>query len=174
MQYAEKNLSTKQSSSSEETWISCEDGNQERQSSSSASPSERTQTFNTTSLLGLCLPKGCRLRKPKEFELVYARGKRFDGRFMTAFVLAHEGNLHKLGITASRKSLGKAHDRNRAKRLLREAFRLNNPALYSLKKRYFWVLNAKRSLLEVKLQGPFEEFRNIISLVRMKEDAGEI
>lgn len=174
MQYAEENLSTKQSSSSEKTRVSCEDGNQKRQSGSSASSSERTQASDTASLLGFRLPKECRLRKPKEFELVYAQGKRFDGKFMTAFVLAHEGDLHKLGITASRKSLGKAHDRNRAKRLLREAFRLNNPALYSLKKRYLWVLNAKRSLLEVKVQEPLEEFRNIIESVKTKEDAGEI
>ncbi len=169
MQYAEKNLPTKQPSSSEEARIPCADGNQGWQSRSSASSCERAQTSDAASLLGFRLPKECRLRKPKEFQLVYSQGKRFDGRYMTVFVLPFEGDFHKLGITASRKSLGKSHNRNRAKRLLREAFRLNNPLLYSMKKRYLWVLNAKRSLIGTKLQAPLEELMQIIEAVKAEE-----
>lgn len=168
--YAEKDISAEQSSSSEETRISCENGNEKRESSSCSPPCQGPQAPDTSSLLGFRLPKSCRLRKPAEFQLVYSKGKRFDGEYMTVFVMPSEGDLHKIGITASRKALGKAHDRNRAKRLLREAFRLSNPFLYSLKKRYWWVLNAKRSLLNVKLKEPLEEFRKIVESVKIQED----
>ncbi|MCS6873389.1 MAG: ribonuclease P protein component [Acidobacteriota bacterium] len=120
------------------------------------------------------MPKECRLTKASQFQLVYAQGKRFEGKYMTVFVMPSEGVFHKLGITASRKALGKAHDRNRAKRLIREAFRLNNPFLYKLKKRYWWVVNAKRTLLDVKLKEPLEELEKIIEAISDQENKGEI
>ncbi|MCX7640867.1 MAG: ribonuclease P protein component [Pyrinomonadaceae bacterium] len=130
--------------------------------------------MNSASLLGFRLPKECRLTKASQFQLVYAQGKRFEGKYMTVFVMPSEGVFHKLGITASRKALGKAHDRNRAKRLIREAFRLNNPFLYKLKKRYWWVVNAKRTLLDVKLKEPLEELEKIIEAISDQENKGEI
>lgn len=81
--------------------------------------------------------------------------------------LAH----HRLGITASRKALGDAVHRNRAKRLLREAFRLSSNPLGSLSVKYDWVLNAKRGLLDVKVARPLEEFQKIVSRVASDEAA---
>ncbi len=171
MNHAEENISTEQSSSSEETWISRKDGDKGRTSGVGTSPSEGSQKTNTAPLLGFRLPKQCRLRKPKEFRLVYSQGRRFDGEFMIAFVLPSNDEFHKVGITASRKAIGKAHDRNRAKRLLREAFRLSKDELYSLKGRYYWVLNAKRSLLQVKLEKPLNDFRRIIERLKKEENS---
>jgi ribonuclease P protein component len=115
------------------------------------------------------LPKECRIAKTAEFRLVYSEGKRFNGRFMTLFLRPSPIKVHRLGVTASKKGIGKAHERFRAKRLLREAFRLSRIELDELSGKYDWVLNAKRGLLKVKLENPLQDFRQLIESVRNSE-----
>ena len=115
------------------------------------------------------MPKDARLRKSAEFRLVYSEGKRFEGRLVTVFVLPTELAQHRLGITASRKMSRLAVKRNRAKRLLREAFRLTGGELGALKKRYDWVFNARRSLLEVKAEAVIADLKRIITQVERGE-----
>jgi ribonuclease P protein component len=105
------------------------------------------------------------LRDSGEFQHVYRNGKRYDGVFITVFVLENEGLAHRLGVTASKKALGKAVQRNRAKRLLRETFRSNETSLSALTKNYDWVLNAKPAVLSQKLNAPREELEGIIGKV---------
>jgi ribonuclease P protein component len=106
---------------------------------------------------------GCVVRH--EFQHVYRNGKRYDGVFITVFVLENDALNHRLGVTASKKALGKAVQRNRAKRLLRETFRSNEPSLSALTKNYDWVLNAKPAVLSQKLNAPREELEGIIEKV---------
>ena len=115
------------------------------------------------------LPKESRIAKSAEFRLVYSEGKRFDGRFMTLFLRPTTFDFQRLGVTASKKGIGKAHDRNRAKRLLREAFRLSKIELDELSGKYDWVLNCKRNLLRVKLEKPLGDFRKLIEAVKNSE-----
>ena len=105
------------------------------------------------------------LRDSREFQHVYRNGKRYDGVFITVFVLENDALNHRLGVTASKKALGKAVQRNRAKRLLRETFRSNEPSLSALTRNYDWVLNAKPTVLSQKLNAPREEFEGIIEKV---------
>jgi len=115
------------------------------------------------------LPKDARLRKSAEFRAVYEGGRRFDSRLVTAFVLPTRLEQHRLGITASRKMSRLAVKRNRAKRLLREAFRLTAGELAGLKNRYDWVFNARRLIIEEKADVVAADLRRIIAQVGRNE-----
>ena len=90
---------------------------------------------------------------------------------MTAFVLPNGGSQHRLGVTVSRKTASGAVARNRAKRLLRETFRLKEQSLGGLVGKYDWVLNGRRALLSVKVGESLEEFDKIIDRVASYEKA---
>lgn len=167
--YGKENISTKQPPPRQETRLSVENENTIGTQRNQTPPGEGTQEINAVSLLNFGLPKENRLRKPREFQKVYGNGKRIEGRFMTVFIMPSETSFQRLGITASKKAIGKAVTRNRAKRLLREAFRLSKAELSELSVNYDWVLNARRSLLKVKLEKPLEEFRQIVARIRESE-----
>ncbi|RMG59543.1 MAG: ribonuclease P protein component [Deltaproteobacteria bacterium] len=74
------------------------------------------------------LSKKERLRHPREFQLVIRRGERVATPHFVLFVLKKEDPTRRVGISVGRK-IGKAVVRNRMKRLLKEAFRLNKEKL---------------------------------------------
>lgn len=112
------------------------------------------------------LPKYLHLRASGEFRRVYAYGKRYDGALMTAFIRPNDLQHHRFGITASRKAIGNAVQRNRSKRLLREAIRHSGGTVEQIDSKHDWVLNAKRSLLKVNSMAALEELQRIISRVQ--------
>jgi ribonuclease P protein component len=63
-----------------------------------------------------------RLRKKAQFDRVFRRGVRLDGRLFTLLVAANGEDRDRLGLAVSRR-VGGAVVRNRARRLLRESFR---------------------------------------------------
>lgn len=109
------------------------------------------------------------LRSSGDFKRVYQDGKRYDGHLMSAFVIPNDQPSHRLGVTVSRKTAARACDRNRAKRLLRETFRLKKRSLERLARNYDWVINGKRALVIVKVMASIDEFEKIIGRVAAAE-----
>lgn len=74
------------------------------------------------------LRKRERLRKRREFLAVQRSGKRYHADLFVLIWAPGPAPWTRLGVTASRR-VGGAVARNRAKRLIREAFRRNKPSL---------------------------------------------
>jgi ribonuclease P protein component len=115
------------------------------------------------------LSPNARLRNSADFRAVYSKGSRFEGRLVSVFILPNGLNQHRLGITASRKMSRRAVDRNRAKRLIREAFRLSEAGLNALKHRYDWVFNARRPIIEKKVDEVIKELQIVFDKVIQNE-----
>ena len=101
-------------------------------------------------------PRSARLLRHADFERVYKQGRRHFAAHMTVFYLARaEGEGRRVGFTVGR-VLGGAVQRNRMKRRLREAVRLQRPAEGAA---VDVVINPKKSLLNAD----FAELQNEIS-----------
>jgi ribonuclease P protein component len=76
----------------------------------------------------LAFAKDKRLLRNTEYRRIFKSGKRLSLPVLTLIYWLGNRNLHskppKLGLSVSRK-VGKAHDRNRLKRRMREIFRLH-------------------------------------------------
>lgn len=71
-------------------------------------------------------PKAHRIRKRPDFLHVQRHGRRWTGRFVLVLVHRAEDQVTRFGFTVSRK-VGNAVVRNRVRRRLREAVRLQRP-----------------------------------------------
>lgn len=71
----------------------------------------------------------CRLRRGKDFERLFETAASRVGRTMVLRALPSTTVSSRCGVIASKRTFRRAVDRNRAKRLLREAFRLERDVL---------------------------------------------
>jgi ribonuclease P protein component len=69
-----------------------------------------------------------RLTASSAFAEAYARGRKFVGRHMVLWVSEGAAGALRLGVVSSRR-VGAAHERNRARRRLRETYRVNRHRL---------------------------------------------
>ncbi|MFO0622487.1 MAG: ribonuclease P protein component [Polyangia bacterium] len=85
-------------------------------------------SITSPSSLGFLFPKAERIRKRPDFVRIQGEGRKVVTKHLLAFYQFVSDVPPRLGITASRK-VGGAVERNRIKRLLREAFRLHKHEL---------------------------------------------
>jgi len=108
-------------------------------------------------MASFAFPPQRRLRRRGEFQRVFDSGRRAHGRYLTIIAAPGEGTDSRLGIVASRK-LGGAVVRNRAKRLIRQAFRTQPGAGAPLD----LVVIPKRPLLDADPEALALDFRQIL------------
>ncbi len=86
-----------------------------------------------------------RIHQGWEYREIYKQGRKFGGRVLLIYAMGNSLGYVRCGISVSRK-VGKAHERNRVKRLLRESIR---PHLKTLSVGLNLVLVARREILAI-------------------------
>lgn len=107
-------------------------------------------------------PRTARLLKRPDFENVYQNGQRSFFRHMSVFYLRREQGGPRVGFTVGR-ALGKATERNRIRRRLREAVRLRLPAL---DQPVDLIFHPKKSALTVAFPQLLEEVGRALEAAR--------
>ncbi len=79
------------------------------------------------------------LKKNKDFRRIYIKGNSFVSPFVVTYILKNHSAENRLGITTSKK-IGNAVKRNRARRIIRQAY---NELLPNLRNGYDFVFVAR-------------------------------
>lgn len=104
------------------------------------------------------LPKSQRLNLKEDFKWV-ATGKKIESKFSRLFIKTGDNTVAKIGIAVSGKVFKKAFQRNRAKRLLSQAFQSTYPQLPN---NINIIALPKERLLEVKSADVLEDLEKVL------------
>jgi ribonuclease P protein component len=77
----------------------------------------------------LTLPVRLRLRRKRDFDAAYARGRRLNDGFFTVIATANEQGVPRLGLAVAVRAAGGGVARNRLRRIIRESFQLHQRSL---------------------------------------------
>jgi len=80
-----------------------------------------------------------KLKAKKDLDFLFKKGKWLNSDKLRMVFVSTEGNT-KVGVSASKKLFKRAVDRNRIKRLLREAYRLNKDVLAENSEKGFYFM----------------------------------
>lgn len=94
------------------------------------------------------LSRSRRIVRPSTFKEAYDHGKCFRGRLITMWLRAGPDAALRLGVVTGRR-VGDATERTRARRLMREAYRLNRSRLCG---EVDIVLSARSSICSAQMQ----------------------
>lgn len=120
------------------------------------------------------LPRSCRLRQPADFRKALDSVEQLAGKYVVVCRSRGDEPEARVGVIASKRTFPRSVDRSRAKRLLREAFRLNRERfpekcdLVLIARRR--ILTAKCSAVELDL---IEQARRIGALKELQGPAPE-
>ena len=103
------------------------------------------------------------LKLNKEFKRLYYRGKCVVARSIVIYMSKNRLGHNRLGLTCG-KTVGKATKRNRAKRLMRESYRMLSG---ELKQGYDIVIIARSSILGKKCGAVLKDVRYAFSKLGM-------
>ena len=98
-----------------------------------------------------------------KYKRIFDRGRSVKGRLLVAWYLTTSDADRQAGVVVSKKTFHDACDRNRAKRLLREAFRLQVKA-GMMPEGTEWILIGRSALRNCKVQ----DVENDLSIVRAR------
>ncbi|MDD2553681.1 MAG: ribonuclease P protein component [Desulfotomaculaceae bacterium] len=101
------------------------------------------------------------LKKNMEYKQVYSRGKSFVDRYLVVYYLSNNLDFCRFGFTVSKK-IGNAVTRNRVRRLLKEACRLNNNVFTG---GFDLVLVARRGIVDLDYRRVEESLLKLIKKV---------
>lgn len=76
------------------------------------------------------LPRSSRIRQNRDYRRIYRQGKRFSNRAGLLYLVKSRRSDVRIGFVATKK-IGHAFARNRAKRLMKEVYRLHRHELAS-------------------------------------------
>lgn len=113
-------------------------------------------------LAGQTFPKALRLLTPAQFRWVFADATKFANRHWTLLVRKNYLPYPRMGLAISKKQAGKAHSRNRLKRLARETFRRHKQALVG----YDIVVLARKGVTEVDNATLVQSFEHLIRKIQ--------
>src|SRR5258708_24503587 len=71
----------------------------------------------------LTLPARLRLRRKRDFDAAYARGRRMGDGFFAVTASVNKSGAPRLGLAVAVRAAGGAGARNRIRRIIRESFR---------------------------------------------------
>lgn len=87
------------------------------------------------------------LKKDSDFRKVYRHGKSLANRYLVMYILDNKSENNRIGISVSKK-VGKAHIRNKARRRIKESYRLSIDN--KIKKGYDIVFIARIAIKDVE------------------------
>ena len=99
-----------------------------------------------------------RLQKSSEFSRVFRNGRKRVGNLMLIYYAENNLGFPRAGFIASKRFSKKAVERNRAKRLMREVFRLNKHNLPP----FDIIFIAKKGLIGRKFSDVEKDFKNLV------------
>jgi ribonuclease P protein component len=140
-------LSAIEQKTEEQGGLSCPHGHAGRAGGSGAPPPQGARPSDARLSAAAGLPRALRLRRADDFQDAFAQQRAFRGRFLVLYVRAAPDAARRLGVAAGKRTFRRAVDRARAKRLLREAFRLNRVRFQA---QADVLLLARRAILDVK------------------------